>query len=136
MKYCFLMCKSMYDLKVYSILYTLRKNTFSLGKRTVRENALFFLLQASIIKVYFLIHDFYMNYELKHNAWLSKNVFFVVDVVFFFFDSASFYQSLLFCSKKSNESFTLKRHSSIKNETKATRALPHDLWVSSCSKKF
>ena len=136
MKYCFLMCKSMYDLKVYSILYTLRKNTFSLGKRTVRENALFFLLQASIIKVYFLIHDFYMNYELKHNAWLSKNVFFVVVVVVFFFDSALFYQSLLFCSKKSNESFTLKRHSSIKNETKATRALPHDLWVSSCSKKF
>ena len=90
----------MYDLKVYSILYTLRKNTFSLGKRTVRENALFFLLQASIIKVYFLIHDFYMNYELKHNAWLSKNVFFVVVVVFFFSIPLRFIKVYFFVQRK------------------------------------
>ena len=123
------MCKSMYDLKVYSILYTLRKNR--------KCAALFFLLQASIIKLYVLIHDFYMNYELKHNAWLSKNVFFFCFFCFCFFSiPLRFIKVYFFFSKKSKDSFTLKRHSSIKNETNATRAPPHNLWVLSCSKKF
>ena len=76
---------------------------------TVRENALFFLLQASIIELYFLIHHFYTNYELKRNVCLSKNVVFLFSIPF------------RFCqSKKSKNRCTLKCNNSIENKTKAT----------------
>ena len=76
MKWCFLMCKSMCILKLYSIYYTLRWNKtlrkISFGQNKLYKKCSFFLSQAPAY------HSFTFNlrflYELKHRVRLSKTL--------------------------------------------------------------
>ena len=93
-----------------------------LDEINVTKNALFFLLRAPTH------HSFIFNsrllYDLKHIVHLSKTV-----CGFSIFDSVLFlYETLYFCSTKSMDSLTLKRHNSIQNkiiEKPHTFFLPH-----------
>ena len=75
MRYCFLICKSMYILQVHSIYCdkTQILKKFPLDKVNGTKNAIFFLSQAPAH------HSFTFNlrffYELKHKVRLSKTVF-------------------------------------------------------------
>ena len=89
---------------------------FPSDKTNVTKNALFFLSRT-------LTHHSYtftllFLYELKHMVYLSLTVCRISDFV-------SFLLNLSFCSTKSMDSLTLKRHNSFrnKNNRKATHSL-------------
>ena len=84
MNECFLICKSMYILKVYSIHYTLRKST-------------------NVEKTRFL-------HELKYKFRLYKSKCGIFNFRFRFV-----LLKFIFCSTKSMDSLTLKRHDSFQN---------------------
>ena len=94
MKKYFLMCKSIYILKVYSIHYTLRLNTnVSFGQNRRYKKSLFFLLQAPTH------HSFTFNlrflYDLKHKVSFSKTY-------------SKLYSRTKYDDKKNKPSFILK----------------------------
>ena len=103
------------------------------------ENALryffFCKLQLSNFMFWFTTSTWTMNWSTMLGS-LRMCFFFVFFCFCFFSIPLRFIKVYFFFSKKSKDSLTLKRHSSIKNETNATRAPPHNLWVLSCSKKF
>ena len=90
MKWCFLICKSMYILKAYSVHYTLRQNinfTNTPSDKMVQKMHPFSFDELQLIKVLILICNFYMS-------WSTRFVSVKLCVGFSIFDSVSF---LLVC---------------------------------------
>ena len=87
-KLCFLICKSTYIRKVYSLHYTLRWNTyvkkFPLEEENVTKIHYFFFRELQLITVSLLTLGFYMS-------WSTRFVSLKVCVVFSIFDSVSLF---------------------------------------------
>ena len=101
----FLICQSMHILKVYSIHYTLRKNTnvknFSFEQSKRYKNAHIFLSWTHYIRVLLLICDSYMN-------WTARLVSLKLCLRFSIFDSVSFLLKFIFLFKKMHGHFDFK----------------------------
>ena len=96
MKWCFLICKSMYILKAYSVHYTLRQNinfTNTPSDKMVQKMHSFFFHELQLIKVLILICDFYMS-------WSTRFVSVKLCVGFSIFDSVSFLLKFVFLFNK------------------------------------
>ena len=113
-KYWFLIFKNMCRLdilsrmlKCYSWFNILRQNTnnalISLGQNKHYKKCALFFHNLQLITVLFLVRDSYMS-------WSTRFMSLKVCVGFWIFDAVSLHQSLRFCSTKSMDSFTLKRH--------------------------
>ena len=109
MKWCFLMCKSMCILKLYSIHYTLRWNKnlrkISFGQNKQYKKCFFFFRKLQLITVLLLICDSYMSWStefvsLKLCAGFS--IIGSIPLLFFYIFSC-----LDFCATKCMNSFWL-----------------------------
>ena len=89
MKQCFLICKSMYILKVYQIHYTLRWNTnlkeIPMGQKKRYKKYPFFFCELQLITVLLLICNSYINWYTRFVSLKLRVGFSIFDSIFFFF---------------------------------------------------
>ena len=136
MKKCFLICKSMYVLKVYSIQYTLWQNTnveiISFGQNKQFKKCPLFSFASSNSS---LICDSYIS-------WSTRFVSLKLCVVFSIFDSVSLLLKFTFLFNKMHGPdgtvwlWNVIIPFRIKIIEKPHTVLLPDLWSLSCSKKF
>ena len=104
MKQCFLICKSINILKVYSIVSGLRTNTNATKEQNKRlEKYSFYFRELQLITDSFLILDSYISWSTGFDS-RKACVRFSSSIPF------RFDWNLLFCSKEYMNSLTLKRH--------------------------
>ena len=94
----FLICKSMYILKVYSIHYRLRSNTnvkhlLSFFGKTIQKMSSYFFRELQLVTVFVLIRGSYMS-------WNARFVSLNLCLTFSIFDSVSFLLKFIFLFNK------------------------------------